>query len=142
MRHRVKATKLGTDSKHRKALLRSLVTDLLTHGSINTSLPRAKEAQRHADKLIGRARVDSVLTRRYLHQYFGSRLPVNALVDRIAPAFGSRSTGFTRITKLGARRGDNREVVELALVEKPAGLGSLKAIEKAPETKEPTVAKK
>ncbi|NCN45442.1 MAG: 50S ribosomal protein L17 [Candidatus Pacebacteria bacterium CG10_big_fil_rev_8_21_14_0_10_36_11] len=143
MRHRQKTKQLGRDTKHRKALLRNLVRALIEQGEIVTSEAKAKETKRWADKLIGKAKTDSLATRRLLHTFFGKRDVVNTLVERIAPAMKDRISGFSSIEKLGTRRGDNADVVKLSLVEATAKKVGLKApkAEKT-EKKEVKVAKK
>jgi len=97
MRHRQKTKQLGRDTKHRKALLRNLVRALIEQGEIVTSEAKAKETKRWADKLIGKAKTDSLATRRLLHTFFGKRDVVNTLVERIAPAMKDRISGFSSI---------------------------------------------
>jgi large subunit ribosomal protein L17 len=126
MRHRRHVKRLNRDTNHRKMLFRNLVRSLVESGEIVTTEVKAKETQRIADKLIGKAKTDSLATRRTLHQFFGRRDVVNTLVDTVAPVFATRVSGFTRITTVGTRRGDNTKVVTLSLVEKPAKLGTLK----------------
>ncbi len=126
MKHRVQNSRLGTDTKHTKAIIKGLVLSLITHGSIETTVTKAKEASRVADKLIGKARVDSLTVRRTLHMFFGKRDAVNTLVDRIAPVFATRTSGFTRVVKIGTRRGDNTAMARVSLVEQPTTVGSLK----------------
>lgn len=126
MKHRVKIKKLNRDTKARKALFKGLVRSLVEKGTIVTTTSKAKEASRIADKLIGKAKTDTLETRRTLHRFFGTRDVVNTLVDRIAPEFTDRISGFTRITKIGVRRGDNSDMAELSLVKAPDTIGSLK----------------
>lgn len=127
MRHRVKAKHFNRDANHRKLLLRNLVRSLIEHGEITTTEVKAKETKRWADRLINQARTNSVAVRRTLHTYFGKRDVVNALVEKIAPVFGKRTSGYTTITRLGKRRGDNVEMVKLALVEQPKNRHTLKS---------------
>lgn len=128
MRHRRSIKKFNRDSKSRKALFKSLVRGLVEEGKIVTTETKAKETKRIADKLIGKAKVDTMATRRILHRFFGVRDVVNTLVDRIAPVFSDRHSGFTRVTKLGVRRGDNVAMAELSLVNAPATVGTLKNV--------------
>ncbi|HEX9817826.1 MAG TPA: 50S ribosomal protein L17 [Patescibacteria group bacterium] len=127
MRHRVKAKHFNRDVNHRKMLLRNLVRSLVEQGEITTTQAKAKETKRWADKLIGQAQSQSLATRRRLHRFFGTTDVVNTLVDKVAPAMNKRTAGFSRITNLGQRRGDNTELVKLSLVEKPESLGTLKS---------------
>jgi large subunit ribosomal protein L17 len=138
MRHRVKDKKIGTDSNHTKAIIKGMVTSLIEHGSIETTVTKAKEISRVADKLIGKARDNSLNTRRTLHTFFGKRDVVNTLVDRVAPVFGERISGFTRVVKIGPRRGDNTPMARLSLVEQSDVTGTLRspgAAKKNAETK-------
>ena len=142
MRHRRKVVRLNRDTNHRKMLLRNLVRSLVEMGEITTTEAKAKETKRLADKLIGKALVDSIANRRLLHTFFGKRDVVNTLVDRIAPLFKNRVSGFTSIQPAGIRRGDNTQMVTLALVEKPAYVGSLKKSEEVAAKAAPAPDKK
>lgn len=126
MRHRVKKSFFNRGTKHRQAMLRGGVRNLILHGQILTTSAKAKEFKRLTDKLISKAMDDSVASRRKLHQFFGKRDIVNTLVDQVAPAFKDRKSGFTRITKHGRRRGDNTEMVKLELVVEIENLGTFK----------------
>lgn len=127
MKHRVKAKHFNRDAKSRKALLKNLLRDLFTHGQIKTSESRVKEIKRLADKLIAKAKQNSLAARRDLHTYFGRRDVVNTLVDKIAPAVAAKQSGFSTVEKLAARRGDNTVVYKLSLLLGEVKLGSLKA---------------
>ncbi len=108
--------KLGRESAHRKAMLRNLVTDLLREGRISTTDTRAKEAKREAEKLITMAKRGSLHARRQALGYIYDEAVVTKLFEEIAPKYESRQGGYTRILKLGPRRGDDAEVVFLELV--------------------------
>ena len=95
--------KLGRPTAHRKTMLRNLVTDLLREGRISTTLERAKETRRMAEKMITLA-------------YVYDEDVVTKLFEEIAPKYEDRNGGYTRIMKLGPRRGDCAEVVFLELV--------------------------
>lgn len=123
-------------------LLRNLVRSLIEVGEITTTEAKAKETKRLADKLIGKARVDSTANRRVLHNFFGKRDVVNTLVDRVAPVFKERISGFTTLKTSGVRRGDNTKLMTLALLEKPEGVGTLKNVTKKQEASAKTVEKK
>lgn len=127
MRHGIKSKHFNRDVNQRKALLRELVVSVVKYGTITTTLPKAKEARRIADKLIHKAQTDSVATRRVLHRFFGKRDVVNTLVERIAPAMSDRSSGFTSIKQAGIRRGDSAAMVSLSLINMPERTGTLKA---------------
>lgn len=116
MRHRAKVKTFNRDTHARQALLRSLLRSLVLEGQMVTTRAKAKEVRRWADKLIHKAQEDSLPTRRLLHRFFGKRDVVNTLVDRIAPLFTDRVSGFTRIVGVGKRRGDNSDMVKIELV--------------------------
>jgi len=108
--------KLGRDSAHRKAMLRNLVTDLLREGRITTTEMRAKEARRMAEKMITLGKRGDLHARRQALAYIFDEDVVKKLFDEIAPDYLDRQGGYTRILKLGPRRGDNAEEVYLELV--------------------------
>lgn len=119
MKHRVKKTKLNRNTSSRKALFKSLITSLIQVGEIKTTESKAKAIKGLTDKLIRTSQGSSVAARRLLARFFGKRDIVNQLVDQVAPAMKDRKSGFTRITPIGNRRGDNAMMVKMELVEKP-----------------------
>jgi large subunit ribosomal protein L17 len=141
MRHRVAGRHFNRDTNQRKALLKGLLCALIEHGEMVTTLPKAKEMKRLADKLIYRAQDDTVASRRLLHRFFGRRDVVNTLVERVAPAMKDRSSGFTTSSSVANRRGDNVSMVRISLVTKPERLGTFKS-DKAIEVKPKAKAKK
>jgi large subunit ribosomal protein L17 len=108
--------KLGRNSAHRKSMLRNLVTDLFREERISTTNMRAKEAGRKAEKLITLAKRGDLAARRQVLGYVYDESVVTKLFEDIAPRYAERNGGYTRILKLGPRRGDNSEVVFLELV--------------------------
>ena len=108
--------KLGRDSAHRKSMLRNLVTDLLREGRITTTEDRAKEARRQAEKMITLAKRGDLHARRQVLSYVYDETVVTKIFDEIAPKYEDRQGGYTRILKLGPRRGDNAEQVFVELV--------------------------
>ena len=108
--------KLGRNSAHRKSILRNLVTDLFREGRITTTLDRAKEAGREAEKLVTLAKRGDLHARRQVLAYVFDEDVVTKLFDEIAPEYAERNGGYTRVLKLGPRQGDNAEVVYLELV--------------------------
>ncbi len=108
--------KLGRNSAHRKSMLRNLVTDLFREGRITTTLDRAKEAGREAEKLVTLAKRGDLHARRQVLAYVFDEDVVTKLFDEIAPEYAERNGGYTRVLKLGPRHGDNAEVVYLELV--------------------------
>jgi large subunit ribosomal protein L17 len=142
MRHGVAASHFNRDSKSRKALFKNLVRSLVEKGELETTIEKAKAVKKIADKIIHRALIDSVANRRLLHRFFGRRDVVNTLVERIAPAMKGRTSGFTRVTKVGLRRGDNATVAKLSLVAQPEAVGTLSSGKPAPKrAAKPKVAK-
>jgi len=109
--------KLGRPAAHRKAMLRNLVTDLLREGRITTTDTRAKEAGREAEKMITLAKRGDLHARRQVMAYVFDETVVKKLFEEIAPKYAERNGGYTRILKLGPRRGDAAEMVLLELVE-------------------------
>ncbi|MDR2356032.1 MAG: 50S ribosomal protein L17 [Clostridiales Family XIII bacterium] len=108
--------KLGKPTAHRKAMLRNLVTDLLREGRISTTECRAKETSRAAEKMITLGKRGDLHARRQVLSYVYDESVVKKLFDDIAPRYAERNGGYTRILKLGPRRGDSAETVFLELV--------------------------
>lgn len=125
MRHRVSGKKLGRDTKHRVALFKNLARALILHGSVTTTEIKGKQLKRLADKLVTTAKPADLAARRTLHAYFGKRDIVNTLVDRVVPVMADRTSGFTRIEKVGIRVGDNTPLVSISWVNMPETVGSL-----------------
>ena len=111
-----KLRKLGRPTDHRKAMLRNLVTSLLRNGKIETTDTRAKEVRRMAEKMITLAKRGDLHARRQVLAYVYDETVVKNLFDEIAPKYAERNGGYTRMLKLGPRRGDAAEMVILELV--------------------------
>ncbi len=120
MHNRVGFKRLGRKSSHRKALHRNMVTSLFKHERITTTKAKAGEIKRTAEKLITRAKTDSVHNRRMVAKVMWDKGILNKLFVEIAPLFTERPGGYTRTLKLGQRQGDAAEMVILELVEKTA----------------------
>jgi large subunit ribosomal protein L17 len=120
MRHGMANRKLGRTSSHRKAMFRNQLASLIDNERIITTLPKAKELRPIAEKLITLAKNDSVHTRRQAFQQVPDNALIAKLFDTIGPRFSTRPGGYTRIMKLGARRGDAAEMAILELVERSA----------------------
>ena len=108
--------KLGRTSDQRRAMLRNLVTSFLEHGKIQTTGTRAKETQRIAEKMITLGKRGDLHARRQALAYITIEDVVKKLFDEIAPKYMERNGGYTRIMKIGPRRGDAVEIVVLELV--------------------------
>jgi large subunit ribosomal protein L17 len=118
MRHRKDLAKLGRPRAHRKALLCSLVRSLFLCESIKTTLPKAKAAQRLAERLVSRSRRDDLAARRYAYVHLGDHELVKRLFEEISPRFEDRDSGFTRIFMLGSRLGDGAQMAVLEMTVK------------------------
>jgi large subunit ribosomal protein L17 len=114
MRHLKSGRKLNRTSAHRKALFRNLVTSLLQHESVQTTDAKAKELRSHADRIITLGKRGTLHARRQALAFVRSASVVKKLFDDIAPRFEARPGGYTRVIKLGIRRGD---AAPLSLVE-------------------------
>ena len=119
MRHQRVAKKFGRKPAHRKALMVSLVTNLILQSSIRTTLPKAKQARRDAEKIITVARKGTLAARRLAASRLQSPEAVQKLFDSVVPAMEGRKGGYTRILKLNQRRGDNAEMCLLQWVVMP-----------------------
>ncbi|NLV76494.1 MAG: 50S ribosomal protein L17 [Tissierellia bacterium] len=108
--------KLGRPTDHRKAMLRNQVTSLLKHGRIETTVNKAKETQRMAEKMITLAKRGDLHARRQVLAYIYDEDVVTKLFEEIAPNYSDRNGGYTRVLKLGPRRGDGSEMAILELV--------------------------
>ncbi len=109
--------KLGRRTDHRSSLLRNQVRSLFDHGRITTTLTRAKETRREAEKLITTAKKGDLAAKRRVSAYlFDDDKASRKLMEEIVPTFEGRQGGYTRILKLGPRRGDASEMAILELV--------------------------
>ena len=116
MRHKVSSYKLKRDGGARKALLKGLVTSVIEQERIITTVPKAKAAKPLVDKIITLAKRDSLHTRRQAASYLKTPESVKKLFDKIGPKFSQRSGGYTRVVRLGFRKGDGAEQAMLELV--------------------------
>ena len=108
--------KLGRATAHRTAMLRGMVTFLLENGKIETTLTRAKEVRAMAEKMITVAKVDSLHNKRLVMAFVTKEDVVKKLFTEIAPKYVDKNGGYTRITKLGPRRGDAAEMAVIELL--------------------------
>ena len=133
MRHRNAHRKLSRNSSHRRSMLRNLVTDFLDHGRLMTTLPKAKEVRPLAEKMITLGKRDSLHARRQLQSYLMREPVAKKVFDTIAPRFADRKGGYSRIIKLGNRKGDG---ADLAIIELLGSELEVKKAEKAEKAKE------
>ena len=108
--------KLGRPSDHRKAMLRGMVTFLLENGKIETTVTRAKEVRAMAEKMITIAKANDLHSKRQVYSYITKETVAKKVMDEIAPKYADRNGGYTRIVKIGPRRGDAAEMAVLELV--------------------------
>ena len=125
MRHRVAHRKLGRVTEHRIALLRNQATALLRHEHLTTTVPKAKELRPFVERIItvakrglaaGEANGRVLTARRLVMQDVQDREVVSKLFDTIAPRFAARAGGYTRLLRIGYRKGDSAEIAQVELV--------------------------
>lgn len=117
MNHKSGFNALSRTHSHRRAMLRNMVTSLFRFERITTTKAKAKAARSKAEKLITRAKVDSVHNRRQVARYIYDERVLNKLFTDIAPRMKDRPGGYTRILKLGFRQGDAADIAILELVD-------------------------
>lgn len=117
MKHRIAHRKLGRTTSHRLALLRNLMRSLILHGKIRTTHEKAIETGRVFDRMVVQAKKGELANVRIISRILVERDIVRKLVQEVAPKMQMRSSGFTRILKIGFRRGDGASVSILEIVE-------------------------
>ena len=124
MKHRVGYNRLGRKPAHRKSLHRNMVTSLFRHERIQTTKAKAQAIRRTAEKMITRAKIDSVHNRRMVARDIKDKSILAKLFTEIAPRFKDRPGGYTRVLKIGFRKGDASQMVLLELVDGEGGVQS------------------
>lgn len=119
MRHRHSGRQLNRNSSHRKAMFRNMVSSLVEHEVIKTTLPKAKELRRFAEPLITLAKNDSVANRRLAFDRTRDKATVGKLFGELGPRYQDRPGGYLRILKCGYRAGDNAPMAFVELVDRP-----------------------
>ena len=117
MNHRNGFNPLSRTTAHRRAMTRNMVTSLFRYERITTTEAKAKEVRKAAEKLITRAKVDSVHNRRTVAKFIADEKILNKLFTEIGPRMKERNGGYTRILKLGFRQGDAADTVIFELVD-------------------------
>ena len=117
MQHNRAGRKLRRTTAHRLAMFSNQLDSLMNHERIQTTLSKAKELRPLAEKLITRAKKDDVLARRHVSRWIPDRTTIKRVFETIAPRFVDRPGGYTRILRLGARRGDAAEAAILEFVD-------------------------
>ena len=120
MRHRNSGRQLNRNSSHRKAMFKNMVSSLVEHEIIKTTLPKAKELRRFAEPLITLSKVDSVANRRLAFDRTRNKATVGKLFSNIGPRYEGRPGGYLRIMKCGYRAGDKAPMAYVELVDRPA----------------------
>jgi large subunit ribosomal protein L17 len=116
MRHGRAGFKLKRDHSARRALLRNLVTSVITEERVATTIPKAKAVKPLVDRIITLGKRDTLHARRQAASYLMTPASVQKLFDKLAPRFSQRNGGYTRIVRLGFRKGDGAELCMLELV--------------------------
>ena len=117
MSNQIKHRKLNRTKAHRAALLRNLTISLVEHGSIKTTLPKAKEVQSYVEKLVTKSKVNDFNTVRYLKSKINNKEAVKKLLQSIGPKNKDRPGGYTRVIKSGFRAGDNAPMAVIQFVD-------------------------
>jgi large subunit ribosomal protein L17 len=130
MRHRVGHRKLQKTTSHRLAMLDNMVTSLLEHEAIQTTLPRAKEARRLAERVITLGKRGGLSNVRLAERKIRSRAVLQKVFGELKDRYADRPGGYTRIIRLGYRLGDAAQMALLELVDRPEGGGEAKPEEK------------
>ena len=110
------ARKLGRSTDHRKAMLRAMVTFLMENGKIETTVTRAKEVRSMAEKMITIAKAGDLHSKRQVYSCITKETVAKKVMDEIAPKYADRNGGYTRIVKIGPRRGDAAEMAIIELI--------------------------
>ena len=119
MRHRLGLRKLNRTSSHREAMLRNMTNSLLRHEVIKTTLPKAKELRRVAERIITLGKKSSVANRRLAFSRLRDRDMVVKLFEELGPRYAARNGGYLRILKNGFRQGDNAPMAYIELMDRP-----------------------
>ncbi len=116
-RHGYKGTKFGRERDQRTALVKSLAEALIIHGSIETTLPKAKTVVPYVEKLITKAKKGDLHNRRQIIAALQTLETAHKLVDEVAPKLTGRTSGHLRIERIANRRGDNAEMARVSFVD-------------------------
>ena len=119
MRHRHSGRQLNRNSSHRKAMFKNMSVSLFDHELIRTTVAKAKELRRTAEKLITLAKVDSVANRRLAYSRLRDRDAVTKLFTVLGPRYAERPGGYLRVLKCGFRTGDKAPMAYVELVDRP-----------------------
>ena len=118
MRHKYSGRKLNRTSSHRAAMFKNMMTSLIEHEEIKTTVPKAKELRGFVERLITISKVDTVAKRRIVFSRIRSKEAVAKLFNELGPRFKERPGGYTRVLKCGFRAGDKAPMAIIQLVDK------------------------
>ncbi|CAM3679241.1 MULTISPECIES: 50S ribosomal protein L17 [Corallococcus] len=135
MRHKVGQRKLHRTTSHRLAMLNNMVTSLLEHGAIRTTVPKAKEVRPLAERIITLAKRGGLSNVRLAARTVKDRVVLQKVFSEYKERYASRPGGYTRIIRLGFRRGDAAEMALIELVDRPAKAPAAAETEAPAETK-------
>ena len=116
-RHGYQGKKFGRERDQRQALLKGLSESLILNESIETTLPKAKEAAKYTEKLITKAKIGTLHSRRQIISKLSTLDAANKLIEEIAPKLQSRNSGYLRVKKTSLRRGDNAQMAKVSFVD-------------------------
>ena len=140
MRHGKKIAKLGRSAPHRKAMLSNMMTSLFINERVTTTQTRAKELKRTVERVLTCAKRGDLHARRQVLRVIADKQVVAKLFDELGPRYKSRNGGYTRVIKLGPRRGDGAFMSIVELVDRPGVVAEenqeTEAAEEAPQAKE------
>src|SRR3990167_1380036 len=133
-RHGYKGTKFGRQRDQRRALLKSLADSLILRESIETTLPKAKAVASYTERLITKAKVGDLHNRRQVISALATLEAAHKLVDELTPKLAARNSGYFRVVRTTARRGDNAQMAKVSFVDdlaKKATKQAAKTVKKA-----------
>jgi len=116
-RHGYKGRKFGRERDERKVLIKTLAANLIQHGTMDTTLPKAKEIRPHVEKLITKAKIGTLHSRRQVIAALPNEEIAHKLVDEVVPALSARTSGYLRIVKTGLRKGDGAPLARIEFVD-------------------------
>ncbi len=115
MRHRKKKNKVGGSKSHRNQMLKNLACELIKNGKVDTTQARAKECQKHVERIITKAKAGDTHSHRQVFKALQDKEAVNKLLSEVAGDYKDREGGYTRLLKLPPRRGDGAAMARLML---------------------------
>jgi len=118
MRHRQKGKKLNRSTNARKALFINLLTAFFENGKVVTTQAKAKAIQGKIDALINKAKQSDLTNRRFIYSFLKTPQSIQKLIKKIVPRYPNRKSGYTRLIKIGPRRGDQAMMAKLELIKK------------------------